>query len=65
MSAEAIWGIVGTVISAILAIIVPIIKIKGNKYLNLLRLIIDAFEDDKVDNNELAAIIRAAKALKS
>jgi len=52
------------VVSALLAILLPIIKIKGNKYLNLLHMIITAFEDDKVDNTELAAIIKAAKALK-
>ena len=51
-------------VSALLAILLPIIKIKGNKYLNLLHMIITAFEDDKVDNTELAAIIKAAKALK-
>jgi hypothetical protein len=64
MDSTAIWGIVGSVVSALLAIVLPIIKIKSNKYLNLLHMIIDAFEDDKVDNTELAAIIKAAKSLK-
>jgi len=65
MDGQTIWAIVGTAVSAIFAILLPILKLKGNKYLNLLHLIIDAFEDDKVDNDELAAIIKAAKALKS
>lgn len=64
MDNNAIWGVVATVVSAILAVVLPIIKLKGAKYLNLLHMIIDAFEDDKVDNTELAAIIKAAKALK-
>lgn len=63
MTSEMIWGLVSTIIAAILAVIAPIIKLKGAKYMTLLRMIIDAFDDGDVTKEEFTAIVSYAKAM--
>lgn len=61
MDSTTIWGIVTTVIMAILGAVVPILKIKGNKYIKLLHMIIDAFDDENVTTAEFNNIVLTAK----
>ena len=63
MDATAIWGIVGTVLSAILAVIAPIIKAKANKYLRIIQMILDAFDDGELTQAEFAGILNYIKTV--
>lgn len=58
-----IWGIVGTVLTALFAILAPIIKARGDKYIKLLRMIIDAFDDGDITKEEFTAIVSYAKTM--
>jgi hypothetical protein len=63
MDSTAIWGIVGTVVAAISSILIPIIKAKGDRYLRLIKMIIDAFDDGDITKEEFTAIVSYAKTL--
>lgn len=63
MTPETIWGIVGTVLSAVFAILAPIIKMKANKYLKIIQMILDAFDDGELTQAEFAGIMNYIKTV--
>lgn len=63
MTPEIIWGIVGTVVSAIFAAVAPILKLKANKYLKIIQMILDAFDDGELTQAEFAGIINYIKTV--
>jgi hypothetical protein len=63
MNATEIWAIITSVAVPILAIVAAFIKAKGNKYLVLLKMIIDAFDDGDITKEEFTAIVSYTKTL--
>jgi hypothetical protein len=63
MNGTEIWAIIGSVVAPALAILAAFIKARANKYLVLLKMIIEAFDDGDITKEEFTAIVSYTKSI--